>query len=214
MCGIERKSRDSRAPRVAPAVKNLSATQEARVQSLGGKVPWRTDRLATPVFLDFFGGSDNKESSCNVEDLGLIPGLRRSPGAGHGNPFQYSYLENPHGQRSLGSYSSWGHKESDTPETFTFYKLCLVTQYRPTLCVHMDCSSSGSSVHGDSPGKKTGMGCHTLLQGIFPTQGSNPGLLHCRQILYWLSHQEGMKKREFGNTIKTLTNLGLSGSPD
>ena len=39
MCGIERKSRDSRAPRVAPAVKNLSATQEARVQSLGGKVP-------------------------------------------------------------------------------------------------------------------------------------------------------------------------------
>ena len=39
-----------------------------------------------------------------------------------------------------------------------------------------------------SPGKNTGVGCHALLQGIFPTQGSNPGLLHCRQIL-WLSHQ-------------------------
>ena len=41
----------------------------------------------------------------------------------------------------------------------------------------------------DSPGKNTGVGCHALLQGIFPTQGSNPGLLHCRRILYRLSHQ-------------------------
>ena len=46
----------------------------------------------------------------------------------------------------------------------------------------------GSSVHGDSPGKNTGVGCHALLQGIFPTQGSNPGLPHCNQILYHLSH--------------------------
>ena len=42
---------------------------------------------------------------------------------------------------------------------------------------------------GDSPGKNTGVGCHALLQGIFPTQGLNPGLPHCRQILYRLSHQ-------------------------
>ena len=41
----------------------------------------------------------------------------------------------------------------------------------------------------DSPGKNTGVGCHALLHGIFPTQGSNPGLPHCRQILYCLSHQ-------------------------
>ena len=40
------------------------------------------------------------------------------------------------------------------------------------------------------PDKKTGVGCHPLLQGNFPTQGSNPGLLHCRQILYHMSHQE------------------------
>ena len=53
----------------------------------------------------------------------------------------------------------------------------------------MDCSPSGSSVHGDSPVKNTGAGCHTLLQGIFPRLGSNPGLLHCRRILYRLSHQ-------------------------
>ena len=41
----------------------------------------------------------------------------------------------------------------------------------------------------DSPGKKTGVGCHSLLQGIFLTQGSNPGLPHCRWILYYLSHK-------------------------
>ena len=53
----------------------------------------------------------------------------------------------------------------------------------------MDCSPPGSSAHGDSPGKNTGAGCHALLQGIFPTQGSNPTRPHCRWILYHLSHQ-------------------------
>ena len=53
----------------------------------------------------------------------------------------------------------------------------------------MDCSLPGSSVHGNSSGKNTGVDCHALLQGIFPTQESNPGLPHCRQILYCLSHQ-------------------------
>ena len=48
----------------------------------------------------------------------------------------------------------------------------------------------GFSIHGDSPGKNTGVGCHALLQRIFPTQQSNPGLPHCRMILHWLSHQE------------------------
>ena len=51
-------------------------------------------------------------------------------------------------------------------------------------------SPPGFSVHGDSPGKSTRVGCHALFQGIFPTQGLNPGLLHCRWILYHLSHQE------------------------
>ena len=69
--------------------------------------------------------------------------------------------------------------------------LCLGTQSCQTLCDPMDCSLPGSSVHGDSPGKNTGrVGCHSLLHGIFPTQGLNLVLPHCRQILYWLSHQE------------------------
>ena len=65
------------------------------------------------------GGLDDKEYTCNVGDLGLIPGLGRSPGGGHGNPLQCSCLENPHGQRSLAGYSPWGHKESDTTEQLT-----------------------------------------------------------------------------------------------
>ena len=56
----------------------------------------------------FPGGLDGKESTCNVGDLDSIPGLGRSPGGEHGNPLQYSYLENPAGQRSLGGYSSRG----------------------------------------------------------------------------------------------------------
>ena len=67
--------------------------------------------------------------------------------------------------------------------------LCLVTQSCLTLCNPRDCSPPGSSVHGDSLGRNIGAGFHTLLQRIFPTQGSNPGLPHCRQILYHLSHQ-------------------------
>ena len=51
------------------------------------------------------------------------------------------------------------------------------------LCDPMDCSPPVSSVHEDSPCNNTGVGCHVLLQGIFPTQGLNPGLPHCRQIL-------------------------------
>ena len=48
----------------------------------------------------------------------------------------------------------------------------------PTLCDPTDCSPLGSPVHGDSPGKNTGVGCHFLLQGIFPTQGLNLHVLH------------------------------------
>ena len=107
--------------------------------------------------------------------------------------------------------------------------LCLVTQSCLTLCNPMDCSPPGSSAHGDSPGKNTGVSCHallqgnlpnpgikcrslslqenslpselpgnfentgvgslSLLQGILPTQESNQGLLHCRQILHQLSYE-------------------------
>ena len=65
---------------------------------------------------------------------------------------------------------------------------CLIAQSCLTLCDPMACSPPGFSVHGHFPGKNTGVGCHALLQGIFPTQGSKSGLPHCKWILHLLSH--------------------------
>ena len=76
-------------------VKNLLAMQEIPAfDSWVRKIHWKRDRLPTPVFLSFPGGSAGKESTCNVGDMGSIPGLGRSLGEGKGYPLQYSGLEN------------------------------------------------------------------------------------------------------------------------
>ena len=64
----------------------------------------------------FPGGSVGKESACNAGDLSLILGLGRAPGEGNGNPFQYSCLENAHGQRNLAGCSPWDRAELDLTE--------------------------------------------------------------------------------------------------
>ena len=72
------------------------------------------------------------------------------------------------------------------------FDLCLpplVAQSCPTFCNPMECSLPDILVHEDSPGKNNGLGCHALLQGIFPTQESNQGLLYYRWILYQLNYQ-------------------------
>ena len=79
---------------VAQLRKNPLAMQETRFDSWDGKIRWRRDRILTPVFLGFPGGSAGKELACNVGDLGSIPGLRRSPEEGISYPLQYSVLEN------------------------------------------------------------------------------------------------------------------------
>ena len=79
---------------IAQLVKNQPAMQETLFDSWAEKIPWRRHRLPTPVFFGFPGGSAGKESAHNVGDLGLIPGLGRSPGEGKGYPLQYSGLEN------------------------------------------------------------------------------------------------------------------------
>ena len=66
---------------------------------------------------------------------------------------------------------------------------CWVAPFHLTLFDTMECCLPGSSVHGDPAGDNTRVDCHALLQGIFPTHGSNPGLLHCRHIFYLLSQQ-------------------------
>ena len=124
----------------------------------------------TPVFLGFPYGSAGKESACNVGGLGLIPGLRRRPEEGKGCPLQYSGLENSkncivHGVTK--SRTRWSNFH------FHFHSV----------------ASDSLQPHGlyspwNSPGQNTGVGSRSLLQGIFPTQGSNPGLSRCRCILY------------------------------
>ena len=69
--------------------------------------------------------------------------------------------------------------------------MCLVVQSCLTLCNSMDYSPPSSSVN--SPSKNTGVGCYAFFQGIFPSQGLNPGLLHCRWILYQLSHKGSLR---------------------
>ena len=90
--------------------------------------------LLTKCFQGFPGDSDRKESACHAGDLGLIPGLERSPEEGNANPLQYSCLDNPHGQRSLVGYSSWGCKESDTTErlsTTVFNYAYMLSHFNP-----------------------------------------------------------------------------------
>ena len=75
-------------PWLAQLVKNPPAKQNTLIRFLGRKIPWRRDRLPTPVFLGFHDGSAGKKSACKVGDWGSFPRLGRSPGGGHGNSFQ------------------------------------------------------------------------------------------------------------------------------
>ena len=128
------------------------------------------------------------------------------------------WTEEPGGQQSIGSQRA-GHNWSNLACCHApgFGDDCSKDSYSSPMkmkrneshsvvsntCDPVDCSSWSSSVHGilqartlewvlcpwDPPGKNTGVGCHFLLQGIFPIQESNLSLLHCRQILYWLSYE-------------------------
>ena len=97
------------------------------------------------------------------------------------------------------------HLVFSLPSSFHTY---LSSQLRPTvLCVLVAQSCPtlppGSSISGISQGKNTGVGCHFFLQRIFSTQGSNLGLLHCRRILYHLSHQGSTRESPQGDLILT-----------
>ena len=94
---------------MAQLVKSPSAMQETPILFLVRKIPWKRDRLPTPVFLGFLGGSAGKESACNAGDLGSIPELGGSPGEGIPTPVFWS-------GEFHGMYSPWGHKESDKSE--------------------------------------------------------------------------------------------------
>ena len=103
-----------------------------------GKIRWRRDRLPTPVFLGFPCGSAGKESTCNVGDLGSIPGLGRSPGEGKGYPLQYSALENMRDcivHRVAKSLT----RLSDFMNTTEFQVFCYITAKTGTMLVVQSC---------------------------------------------------------------------------
>ena len=85
------------------------------------------------------------------------------------------------------------------------FQFSSVAHLCPAICNPMDCSPPGSSHNGDSPGKDNGICCHALFQGIFPTQGSNPGLQHCMQIFFFLPSEPPGKPK---NSIDWLGDLG------
>ena len=113
---------------------------------------------------------------------GFHPEWERSPGGEDGYPLQYFCLENFMDRGAWWATihrvaKSWTRLKRLGMHTQWFLSLkpnnivCgLVTQLCLTLCDPMDCSPPGSSVHGDSPGKNSGVGCHARLQGIFPTR--------------------------------------------
>ena len=98
-----------------------SACRRHQFNSWVRKIPWRRNRLPTPEFLGFPGSSVDKETTCSVGDLGLIPELGRFSRGEHGYPLQYSCLEYSHEQRILVGYISWGHKESDMTERLSTF---------------------------------------------------------------------------------------------
>ena len=109
-----------------------------------------------------------KESICQCKRCGFHPWVRKIPWRREWQSTPVFLPGEFHGQRSLSqSFSS-------------------VTQSCPTLCDHMDSSLIGLFCPWNSPGRNTGVGCHFLLQGIFPIQSLNLGLPHCRQTRYLL----------------------------
>ena len=107
----------------AQLVNHLPAMQETPVRFQGWEDPLEKGWATHSSILGLPWCSVSKEATCSAGDLGLIPELRRFPGGGHGNPLQYSCLENPHGQRSLVGYSSCGRRELDMTEQLSTAQL-------------------------------------------------------------------------------------------
>ena len=153
----------------------------------------------------FPGGSAGKESACNGRNLGLIPGLGRSPVKGNSYPLQYSGLEYSMDWMVHGvSKSRTERLLLSEAQILTCSAPKVLMTWGRTLNIHAIARSSQSEscsvmsdslqLHGlyspwNSPGQNTGVGTQSLLQGIFPTQGSNPGLPHCRFFTSWATRE-------------------------
>ena len=132
----------------------------------------------------FLGGTSGKEPACQCRRFkrhGFDPWVGMIPWRRAWQPTSAFLPGKFHGQGSLAGYSPWGCKESDTTEQLSPHTRISCNNW----CVNRSVMSDSLQFHGhrspwNSPDKNTGVGCHSLLQGIFPDQG----LLHCRQIVY------------------------------
>ena len=140
----------------------------------------------------------SKESACNPGDLGLTPGLRRTPGEGKDNPFQYSCLGNP---MDRGAWQGSVHGVTESQTQFNNKNnLCPFPSSASTPVLEADGDGCAKPFSHDRlfatlwtvahqaplsmgfPSNNTGVGCLALFQGLFLTQRSNQGLL-C--LLHW-----------------------------
>ena len=138
-------------------------------------------------------------------DLGSISRLGRSPGEGQGYPLQYSGLENSMDYTVHGVTKSWT-RLSD----FYYFVIYQETPSFPEILVRRNGPGVKKRIFKkNSLGQSTRVGSFSLLQRIFPTQGSNPGLRHCRQNLYQLSHQENPRILEWVTYPFSSSSLGL-----
>ena len=136
--------------------------------------PWTVAHQA-PLLMGFPG--KNTGAGCYFLLQRIFPTQRSNPGLLHCRQilYQLSHQGSP--------YIEYYIYEASQVALEVKKVRVLATQSCPTLCNPVNCSPPCSSVHGDSPGKNTGVGCHALLQGIFLTRGLNLGLLHCRKFL-------------------------------
>ena len=108
------------------------------------------------------------------------------------HPEPYACLRGK-GRTLLKREASWdGYRKQRTHDFLLAEWVSEVAQSCLTLCDPMDCKPTRLLCPWDFPGKSTGVGCHSLLQRVSPTEGSNPGLPHCRQTLYSLSQRGGI----------------------
>ena len=173
----------------------------------------RRDRLPTPVFLGFPGGSAGKESSCNVGDLGSIPGLGKSPGEGKGYLLQYLSLEDSmdcmESQRVRHNWVTFTFFHHGTLELSKLIKYrkqaCSVAKSCPTLCNPMDCSPPGSSVHEIFQVRILEWVAMPSSRGSSRPRDRTCISSTCRQILYywatWEARQAQRRMYWWGNIL-------------
>ena len=157
----------------------------------------------------------------DARDVGSIPGWRTSPGIGNGNSLQYSFLEN---SMDRGAWQATVHGVAKTqtwwacthPNNSSKWSCLGISSFQLMKVEVTQVVSNSLGPHGlygpwNSPGQNTEVGSLSLLQGIFPTQGSNPVLPHCRQILFQLSYSGSpfkvIVKPNFRNPLFTSLEL-------